>query len=118
VGAAALLMGHFAEAAAIAGAFGAYAAWMACLLFLNERDVRRVARRRGEAIQSSFSWKLIEAGLLTHYVYLVSVAMALRVKEIEWRGIKYRLGGPRKVQLLHYSPYRPHLTKQNARVSL
>ena len=47
-----------------------------------------------------------------------SVAMALRVKEIEWRGIKYRLAGPRKVHLLHYSPYRPHLTAQKARVSL
>jgi hypothetical protein len=118
VGATALLMGHFAEAATIAQAFAVYGAWMACLLILNERDARLVARRRGDTVQSSLSWNLIGAGLVTHYVYLVSMAMALRVREIEWRGIKYRLGGPRKVHLLHYSPYRPHLTKQNARASL
>ena len=118
VGAAALLSGHIAEAAVVACAFGVYAAGMAYLLILGEQNVRQVARGRGEPIQSSLSWKLLAAGLLTHYVYLVSVAMAMRVKEIEWRGIKYRLGGPRKVHLLHYSPYRPHLTKENARVSL
>ena len=104
-GAAALLTGHVAEAAAIAGAFGVYAAGMACLLTLKERTICQMARRRGEEVHSTFSWKLVEAGLLTPYVYLASVAMALRVREIEWRGIKYRLGGPRKVHLLHYSPY-------------
>lgn len=120
-GAAALLLGHFAEAAAIAGAFGAYAAGMAWAFMSSEFAVRRGAWRKGEAIRSfswSFTGKLIAGALLTHYVYLVSVAMALRVREIEWRGIKYRLAGPRKVHLLHYSPYRPHLAKQDARVSL
>ena len=117
VGAAALLTGHIAEAAAVAGAFGVYAVGMACQLLLIELAVRPAARRRGET-PPPFTWKLVGAGLLTHYVYLTSVAMALRVKEIEWRGIKYRLAGPRKVHLMHYSPYRPHLTPQNARVSL
>ncbi len=117
VGLAALLTGHLAHAAAVAGAFGVYAAGMAVLLAISELAVRPAARMRGEAIPA-FTWKLVGAALLTHYVYLASVAMALRVKEIEWRGIKYRLAGPRKVHLLHYSPYRPHLTAQNARVSL
>jgi len=117
VGAGALLTGHLAEAAAVAGAFGIYAVGMACQFLLCEFTVQPLARRRGETIPP-FSWNLVSAGLLTHYVYLTAVAMALRVKEIEWRGIKYRLAGPRKVHLLHYSPYRPHLTPQNARVSL
>jgi hypothetical protein len=112
-----LLLGHVAEAATVASAFGAYALGMACQLIWIELAIRPGARRRGEQIPP-FSWKMIGAGLLTHYVYLVSVAMALRVREIEWRGIKYRLGGPRKVHLLHYSPYRPHLTTKDARVSL
>jgi hypothetical protein len=117
VGAAALLTGHLAEAAAIAAAFGAYAVGMGCLYVVTEVGVGPAARRRGEPV-APLTWNLVGAGLLTHYVYLSSVAMALRVKEIEWRGIKYRLGGPRKVHLLHYSPYRPHLTKQSARASL
>jgi hypothetical protein len=120
-GAGALLLGHFAQATAIAGAFVVYAVGMAWAFTSSEFAVRRGAWRKGEAIEP-FSWsfcgKLVAAALLTHYVYLVSVAMALRVREIEWRGIKYRLAGPRKVHLLHYSPYRPHLTRQNARVSL
>jgi hypothetical protein len=117
VGAAALVLGHLADAVAIAGALGAYSVGMAWQLIAIELAARRVVQRRSEPIRS-LSWKLLGAGLLTHYVYLVSVAMALRVNEIEWRGIKYRLGGPRKVHLLHYSPYRPQLTAPDARVSL
>lgn len=117
VGLAALLLGHFTQAVIIAGAFGAYSVGMACQLIWIELTARQVAQQRGEPVHS-LSWKLIGAGILTHYVYLVSLVMALRVNEIEWRGIKYRLRGPRKVHLLHYSPYRPQLTAQDARVSL
>src|SRR4029077_18078602 len=101
VGATALLLRHFGEAAAIAGALGVYAVGMAWQLIAIELAARRVARDRGEPIHS-LSWKLIGAGLLTHYVYLISVATAMRAREIEWRGIRYRLGGPRKIHLLHY----------------
>jgi hypothetical protein len=117
VGAAALLLGHAAEAAAIGAALAAYIAGMGGLLVVSELTVRRIAATRGETIPP-LSWKLIWAGLVTHNVYTVAVTMAMRVTEIEWRGIKYRLRGPRKVHLLHYSPYRPHLTTANARVSL
>ncbi|MBI3865121.1 MAG: glycosyltransferase family 2 protein [Planctomycetia bacterium] len=117
VGAAALLLGHTAEAGAVGGALAGYAACMAALLIWSEAVARGVARQRGELIQP-LTWKLIGAGLLTHYVYLASVLMAVRVKEIEWRGIKYNLGGPRKVHLQHYAPFRPHHAAQDARVSL
>jgi hypothetical protein len=117
VGATALLLGHFAEAAAIAGALGVYAVGMAWQLIAIELAARRVARDRCESIHS-LSWKLIGAGLLTHYIYLIRVATAMRAREIEWRGIRYRLGGPRKIHLLHYRPYQPKLTAPDAHVSL
>lgn len=117
VGGAALLLGHVAQATAIGAAVGAYALGMAYLLIVSELAARIAAKKRKETIPA-LSWKLVGAGLLAHYVYLVSVVMALRVKEIEWRGIKYTLGGPRKVHLLHYSPYRPHFSAHDAKVSL
>lgn len=117
VGAAALALGHTAQAAAIGAAFGLYAVGMGWLLILSELTCRQGAKERGESIPA-MSWKLGGMALLTHYVYLKSVVMALRVKEIEWRGIKYNLEGPRKVHLMHYSPYKPHFTSQDARVSL
>ncbi|HEY3969152.1 MAG TPA: glycosyltransferase family 2 protein [Planctomycetaceae bacterium] len=117
VGAATLLLGHTAGAAAIGAAFGLYALGMGWLLILTELTCRQGAQQRGESIPA-LSWKLLGSGFLTHYVYLASVLMALRVKEIEWRGIRYTLGGPRKVSLLQYSPYRPRFAAQDARASL
>lgn len=90
---------------------------MGWLLIRGELTCRQGAQERGEPIPA-LSWKLLGSGLLTHYVYLASLLMALRVKEIEWRGIKYTLGGPRKVSLLQYSPYRPHFAAHDARASL
>ena len=110
-------MREMVAAGAIGAALGVYAVGMAILLVAEEVVVRRVARRRGESIEP-YSWKLVGAGLLTHYVYLTSVALALRVTEIEWRGIKYSLGGPRTVNLQHYTPYRPGTAGPEARLSL
>ena len=117
IGAAALLMRDAVAASAIGVALAVYAVGMSILLVAEEVVVRRVAQRRGEPIRP-LSWKLIGAGLLTHYVYLTSVAMALRVTEIEWRGIKYSVGGPRTVNLQHYTPYRPSTVASAARLSL
>ena len=57
-------------------------------------------------------------GALSVGTAILLVLMAVRVRQIEWRGIKYNLGGPRKVHLLHYTPFRPHCAAQDARVSL
>lgn len=117
VGGVALAKGRIAEAAIIGAAFTVYALGMGWLLILSEKTCHRGAAERGEPI-AALSWKLIGAGVLAHYVYLTGVVRALRVTEIEWRGIKYDLAGPRRVNLQQYVPYRPQLAAENARVSL
>jgi hypothetical protein len=116
-GVAALSLGHYAEAGALGAAAAVYVAGMAYLLIIIELATRQGAVKRQEPI-SKWSWKLAGAGLLTHYVYLTSVVMALRVKVIEWRGIKYNLGGPRQVHLVAYSPYQPHFAVTDVNASL
>jgi hypothetical protein len=111
--------------AMLAGAgLGIYFSVMTCLLLVVEGRIRRLARARGEAT-TEFSWKflwislnLLWTGLFTQMVYPVCILMACRVREIEWRGIKYRLRGSRDVRLLEYSPYKPVLELADARVSL
>lgn len=117
VGAAALVTGNLPAAGLIGAGIGAYCAGMGTLLIWQEMCVRRQARARGEPI-APLSWKLIPAGILTHFVYTVSALMAVRVREVEWRGIKYELRGPRKVHLLEYKPFRPHFQSAKAPVSL
>jgi hypothetical protein len=117
VGAVALAVGDFAEAGALGAAAAVYVVGMAHLLIISELAARQGALKRREPIPP-LSWKLVWAGFLTHYVYLAGVVMALRVKVIEWRGIKYNLGGPRKVHLVEYSPYRPYFAGTDVKASL
>lgn len=117
LGAAALIAGQMTAAGIIGAALGAYSAGMGGLLLWSEAVARKVARDRGEAI-APLSWKLIPAAVLTHFVYSIAAFMAVRVRHIEWRGIRYELRGPRKVHLTEYKPFRPHFQSAQAPVSL
>jgi cellulose synthase/poly-beta-1,6-N-acetylglucosamine synthase-like glycosyltransferase len=124
VAAAALASGATSLGLLTGGALGIYFAVMSGLLLWVEFHVRSLAHRRGEAV-TPVSWKffwigfnILWTGLLTQIVFPVCVLMACRVREIEWRGIRYRLRGSRDVRLLEYRPYQPLPELAEAPVSL
>jgi cellulose synthase/poly-beta-1,6-N-acetylglucosamine synthase-like glycosyltransferase len=124
VAAAALLSGATSLALVACGALGTYFAVMSGLLLWTEFQVRSLAQRRGEAV-TPLSWKffwigfnLLWTGLFTQIVFPICVLRACRVREIEWRGIRYRLRGSRDVRLLEYRPYQPLPELPDAPVSL
>lgn len=112
-----LATGQFAFSLAALTASGAYATSMGLLLYWIESHVRKVARNRGEST-APLSWLLLWAGMVVQFAYPVTLLMAIRAREVKWRGITYRLRGPHRVHLVEYQPYKPHIDRVNAGVSI
>jgi hypothetical protein len=68
-----------------------------------DRQINRLDQSRGAAFYP-YSWKFLAALLLTQITHLVSLASANFLRQIEWRGIPYRLGRAGRVRLLEYRP--------------
>jgi cellulose synthase/poly-beta-1,6-N-acetylglucosamine synthase-like glycosyltransferase len=73
-----------------------------------EAAVRRIVRRRDETV-SPYAWpeiaRIFAALPLTQACYAAAVATLLRARQIEWRGIHYRIEGPLKVTRLNDGAY-------------
>lgn len=93
----------------VLGAVAVFLASMFGLLPLLEAAVRRIVRRRGEStawITPRKALLALVAGPLTLILYVAAVASLLRVREIGWRGIRYRINGPLQIERLDDGVYR------------
>ena len=85
--------------------------WLTCSLraVFIERAIRRSLRRRGEYTDwirplTMLLWCPCLAA--THYVVGFGVVIAMRLKQVDWRGIRYRLSGKGVVRMQEYRPYK------------
>ncbi len=86
-----------------------YAVITLCQLLLLEYLVRRIVKKRNECTKWLTPLKLIAfipAMILTQLLYPKALLFALFSRNIEWRGIHYRIDAPLKVKMLNYEPYK------------
>jgi cellulose synthase/poly-beta-1,6-N-acetylglucosamine synthase-like glycosyltransferase len=108
IGLAALALGDW-QAALIS--FAGLAAYELCLLpfvLLMEWSVRRIARRRGEPtgwLGIGGALRLLPGMVFTQIVYAFALTSSLLIREVDWRGVHYRIDGPFAIRLLEYRPY-------------
>lgn len=79
-----------------------------CQLLLLEYLVRRIIKKRNEFTKWLTPLKIIAfipAMILTQLFYPKALLFALFSRNIEWRGINYRIDAPLKVKMLNYEPY-------------
>lgn len=120
---AALALGDMPAAKTIGIMFAVYMGSMAAVLPALECAVRRIARMRGEVVQPmsliQLWWVVVALLTATQFVYGAVVWSLVRVTQIEWRGIHYRLRGIWNVHRENYAPYRPATAEETAqKVSL
>jgi hypothetical protein len=71
--------------------------------------VRKIVKKRNENTNWLTPLKLIAfipAVILTQLFYPKALLFALFSRNIEWRGIQYRIDAPLKVKMLNYEPYK------------
>lgn len=104
----AAVLGDSAALGSVGLSFSLFLASLAVPIPFIEAAVRRIVRRRGEAT-FPYSWaeivKIAAALPLTQACYAAAVATLLRARQIEWRGIYYRIEGPLKVTRLNDGAY-------------
>lgn len=84
--------------------------WLVCSLrmILIERAMRAMFRKRGEDpawVSPSNVLLWYPSVILVHYVIGTGVLKALHLKQVDWRGISYRLSGNGVVAMSDYHPY-------------
>jgi hypothetical protein len=98
--------GHPPWAAWFGGALAVYAGGMFCSLFFAGRLVRSIVGRRGEPLPPAPGYlKSLVAGALAHVINTGCLASAMFARRIRWRGVEYRLAGPRRIRLAEYRPF-------------
>jgi hypothetical protein len=105
---AALCAKHWGAAAWLAGGLACYLAPLPCLLLWMEQSVRRILRARGEPtawLSAAAVAKIPPAILLTQAVYTAALVSTVFLRNVQWRGIRYRVDGPWQIRLLEYRPY-------------
>lgn len=108
VAVAAFAAGEAALGLASVGALAGY--WLFCSLrmILIERSMRASFRRRGEPTKWMTAGSLLmwyPGVIITHYVIGTGVLRALRLRQVDWRGISYKLAANGVVSMVSYHPY-------------
>lgn len=105
-----LCTGHWAAAQWTAGGLALYMAAMPLLLSPMEWCVRRIVRARGEPtrwLSPARAMWLCAGILVTQVVYATALVSTLLVRNVEWRGVSYRVDGPWKIRVTKDCPYAP-----------
>lgn len=95
-------------ALAAGGLLAAYWGVSAVRMVFIERAMRKSLKPRGEAtrwLRPAHLLMWYPAIIATHYVIGTGVLMALRLKQVDWRGIRYRLSSNGIVSMADYQPY-------------
>jgi hypothetical protein len=103
-----LVWGEVSLLAWFGGLLALHFAGLLSALAVAELAIRRLARRRGEEVPGpALCWKYLAAPLVALVVHGYGLAAAALARRVSWRGIDYSLGGPRRLRLIEYRPYRP-----------
>jgi cellulose synthase/poly-beta-1,6-N-acetylglucosamine synthase-like glycosyltransferase len=87
---------------------GLYWSIMAGLLMAMEGSVRSVLAARSEPtdwLKVSGLFRIAAAMLLTQAIYPIALLHAWGLREVDWRGIRYRIHGPGQIHMVGYEPY-------------
>jgi hypothetical protein len=101
-----LWTGHRPWAAWFGGALALYFGGLMAALFLAERLIRSLVRRRGQELPPPvFHWRACVAAVLAHAIHIGCLAAAVCARRVAWRGVEYRVGGPKRVRLGEYRAF-------------
>jgi cellulose synthase/poly-beta-1,6-N-acetylglucosamine synthase-like glycosyltransferase len=81
---------------------------MLLMLIPLEWSVRRIAAARSEQtnwLDVATAMKLVWAIPLTQIIYPWVLALAMRLRWVDWRGVSYEVAGPWDVRLIEYRPF-------------
>lgn len=118
---AALAIGNWSIAAWVGIGFSVYAISTVLLLIAIEAGVRKTARDRGQPtnwISFATLCKFVIALPLTQILYSAAIPTIRSMRDVNWRGVKYRIEGPWNVRLVHYQPFQASKRQEEAKVSL
>jgi hypothetical protein len=100
--------GEFDAAKLALGSFVAFQVVFVLLLLPLEFAVRRIVVARGQDAQW-LSWtdlfQVLMAVPVTQVVYALALATASRLRVVEWRGVRYRIGASGTIQLEEYKQF-------------
>jgi hypothetical protein len=103
-------IGHGSAVGWLLAGMALYWGTMAGLLAAMETGIRRVLAARGEPagrvsnppLRASSLLRVGAAMLLTQAVYPAALLSALFLRTVEWRGVRYRVRGPRDIRMIEY----------------
>lgn len=117
----ALLQQQWLAAGYIAAGLVSYALFMLVGLGLLEAAVRRTIGQRNEStrwISPVTFAKLLLALPLTQILYAAALPTIRFMRDVTWRGVRYRIDGPWKVRLVTYRPFSEKQRPADSTVSL
>jgi hypothetical protein len=101
-----LATGHLSWVWWFGPALGIYFGGMMSGLFILQRRIRVIVRRRGQALPPASSYlKSLIAAVLAHVINTGCLVAAMAARRIRWRGVEYTLAGPRRIRLAEYHPF-------------
>jgi hypothetical protein len=116
-----LMTQNWIAASWIGGGLAFYTLSMIILIIALEAGVRKTARDRGLAtnwLSPLTIGKLLLALPLTQILYSAAIPTIRFMRDVNWRGVKYRIEGPWNVRLVEYQPFRSSKRSQNSNTSL
>jgi cellulose synthase/poly-beta-1,6-N-acetylglucosamine synthase-like glycosyltransferase len=106
----AVLVDNGFAAAMIVTSSVAYGYCMSILLLPLEQSVRQIVSSRAEKVtwmSTRFWLNCVFALPLLQVLYPLALAATVVLKQVDWRGVQYRIENPWDVRLLAYQPYVP-----------
>jgi cellulose synthase/poly-beta-1,6-N-acetylglucosamine synthase-like glycosyltransferase len=99
----------------------AYTVLQTSLLFVLEAGVRKTARDRNQPtnwMTLATLGKLAIALPLTQILYSAAIPTIRFMRDVSWRGVKYRIEGPWNIRLISYKPFEASKHKEESQASL
>ena len=87
-----------------------------CLVIL-ESQVRRIVEQKGEILplfDAITVFKILLGLPLAQIVYALALTSAMFMRQVEWRGITYKIKGSWDIKLVEYQPYTARETSVNS----
>ena len=95
-------------ALSVAGAWLFYELVLTLFIFPMETAVRRIVAGRGQPTQWVTPATVVEGliGVLSlQIIYPAALFWAIVARTVTWRGVAYRIGGSRAIEMVQYQPY-------------
>lgn len=117
----ALVIGDWVAAAWAGGGLAVYELGLLLLLPPMEVAMRKIARGRGEPTNwlPVSAWPMYALALpLTQFVYALVLLSSLTIRNVDWRGVSYKIDGPFRIRLVEYRPFQAREVAEEATHSL